>query len=56
MVVSYTAKNCDSSKVDIFKLKESLPYKIVLLHDQSKAMSDKAKDFYEFVKGLAYKI
>ena len=56
LVDTYTAKNCDSSKVDIFKLKESLPYKIVLLRDQSKAMSDKAKDFYEFVKDLTYKI
>jgi DNA-binding transcriptional LysR family regulator len=56
LVDNYTAKNCDSSKVDIFKLKESLPYKIVLLHDQSKAMSDKAKDFYEFIKSLTNKI
>ena len=56
LVDNYTAKNCDSSKVDIFKLKESLPYKIVLLHDQSKAMSDKARDFYEFIRSSTYKI
>ena len=56
LVDNYTAKNCDSSKVDIFQLEESLPYKIVLLRDQSKAMSDKANDFYEFVKNSTYKI
>ena len=56
LVDIYTAKNCDPSKVDIFNLEESLPYKIVLLHDKSKAMSDKAKDFYEFVRSLANKI
>ena len=56
LVDNYTAKNCDSSKVDIFQLEENLPYKIVLLRDQSKAMSDKANDFYEFVKNSTYKI
>ena len=56
LVDSYTAENCDETKVDIFKIEESLPYQIVLLNNQSKAISEESKKFIEFVKSLANKI
>ena len=56
LVDSYTAKNCDETKVDIFEIEENLPYQIVLLNNQSKAISEESKKFIEFVKSLANKI
>ena len=56
LVDSYTANNCDKSKVDVFEIEEDLPYQIVLLSNQSKAISEESKRFLEFVKSLAYKI
>ena len=56
LVDEHTAKNCNKDKVDVFKIYESLPYKIVILQNQTKAMSDKTKKFYEFVESLANKL
>ena len=56
LVDSYTANNCDKSKVDVFEIEEDLPYQIVLLSNQSKAISEESKRFLEFVKSLADKI
>jgi hypothetical protein len=56
LVDSYTANSCDKSKVDMFEIEEDLPYQIVLLSNQSKAISEESKRFLEFVKSLAYKI
>jgi len=56
LVDSYTANNCDKSKVDVFEIEEDLPYQIVLLNNQSKAISEESKKFIEFVKTLTNKI
>jgi DNA-binding transcriptional LysR family regulator len=56
LVDSYTANNCDKSKVDVFEIEEDLPYQIVLLNNQSKAISEESKKFLEFVKTLTNKI
>ena len=56
LVDSYTANNCDKSKVDVFEIEEDLPYQIVLLNNQSKAISEESKKFIEFVKTLTNKL
>ena len=40
----------------MFEIEEDLPYQIVLLNNQSKAISEESKKFLEFVKTLTNKI